>query len=279
MAVEVHQVSAASSDISFNLELIGTRTLLAPAVVTPPASQLVQVGSNAMFSVLAPGTSPLDYQWRFNGSPIVGATNNSFTQTNTQFAQAGGYDVVITNFAGSVTSAVAMLTVNRPPMAGTDGLAVLMNQPALRSIASLLTNDTDPDGDVVALLGFSAASTNGGAVSAASNLVIYTPLLNFTGPDLFSYTLTDGRGAMATGRVELLVVSAPLPLVNQIVLVPGGQKLRFLGAAGQAYSVQRSANLTEWTALYSTNAPPHGIIEYLDPDPPAGQAFYRAVSP
>ena len=281
MAVEVHQVGLTSSDVSFNLELIGTRTLFAPVVVTPPASQLVQQGSNATLSVLALGTPPLGLQWRFNGTPLLNATNPTLTQVNVQSAQAGAYDVVITSGGGSLTSVVAMLTVNRPPTAGTDGLAVLMNEPSSRSVASLLTNDVDPDGDTLTLLTVSATSTSGGAVSVSSNLMSYAPLPNFTGPDLFTYLASDGRGATATGRVEILVVTAPLPSVNQIVFVPAGgnRRVRFLGNGGQAYSVQRSTNLTVWTSLYSTNAPPHGIVEYLDAVPPAGQAFYRAVSP
>jgi hypothetical protein len=281
MAVEVHQVALTSSDISFNLELIGTRTLLAPAVVTPPASQLVQQGSNVTLSVLALGTPPMGLQWRFNGSPLANATNVTLTRMDVPFTQGGAYDVVVTNAAGSVTSAVAVLTVNRPPVAGTDGLAVLMNQPASRPLASLLTNDIDPDGDLLAVLSVSGTSSNGGAVSVSGNLVSYAPLLNFTGADLFTYIASDGRGATATGRVEILVVTSPLPSANQIVFVPAGgnRRVRFLGNGGQAYSVQRSTNLTAWTALYSTNAPPHGILEYLDPSPPAGQAFYRVKSP
>ena len=201
------------------------------------------------------------------------------TRTNVQFAQAGAYDVVVTNGGGMITSAVATLTVNLPPLTGADGLAVLVNQPVSRTLSSLLINDIDPDGDALSILSVAVAGTNGGLVSMSSNLVTYAPLLNFTGADLFTYLASDGRGATATGRVEVLVVSAPLPLVNQIVFRPGGgnHRLRFLGNGGQDYSVERSTDLITWTPLYSTNAPVHGIIEFEDSNPPAGQAFYRVL--
>jgi CotH kinase protein/Bacterial Ig domain/Lamin Tail Domain len=281
IAVEVHQVAVNSSDVSFNFELSGTRTLLAPAVVLPPSSQFVPPGSNVTFNFLALGTAPLISQWRFNGMPISGATNATLAMTNVQLAQAGAYDVVVTNSIGSTTSAVAFLMVNRPPIPGTDGMAVLINEAAVRSASSLLTNDTDPDGDLLTLLSITAASTNGATVSLAGDVVTYSPLPNFTGADLFSYTAADGRGATATGRVEILVVTAPLPSVNQIVFVPAGgdRRVRFLGNGGQPYTLQRSTNLVDWIPLHSTVAAPHGIIEYLDAAPPAGQAFYRTASP
>ena len=63
------------------------------------------------FSVLAAGTAPLFYQWRFNGTPLAGQTGTILTLANVQSPNAGNYVVVVTNAFGSVTSAVATLTV------------------------------------------------------------------------------------------------------------------------------------------------------------------------
>jgi len=89
---------------------------LPPAIILPPQSQLVAVGSNATFSVLATGTAPLGYQWRFAGTAIPGATATSYTVAGAQPADAGPYSVIITNWAGSVTSAPAILTVVSRPV-------------------------------------------------------------------------------------------------------------------------------------------------------------------
>ena len=62
----------------------------------------------AVFSVQASG-SALRYQWQFNSNNIVRATNSIFTVTNVALADAGDYQVVITNISGSVTSAPASL--------------------------------------------------------------------------------------------------------------------------------------------------------------------------
>jgi hypothetical protein len=61
--------------------------------------------------VNAGGTSP-QYQWQFNGTPIPNQTNTALTIFPIQSTNAGNYDVVVSNAAGSVTSAPpAMLTV------------------------------------------------------------------------------------------------------------------------------------------------------------------------
>src|SRR5439155_1037241 len=62
----------------------------APNITNQPATQGVLVGSNATFTVLAGGTAPLAYQWRFNTNNILsGATSASLTITNAQATNAG----------------------------------------------------------------------------------------------------------------------------------------------------------------------------------------------
>jgi endonuclease/exonuclease/phosphatase family metal-dependent hydrolase len=87
----------------------------APVLRTQPVGVTVTQGASATFSVTASGASPLDYQWRFNGSNLPGATTNPFTIGAAQLADAGNYSVVVTNLSGSATSAVATLTVNAVP--------------------------------------------------------------------------------------------------------------------------------------------------------------------
>ena len=93
---------------------IGTLTVtgvpIPPTITNQPQSLMINLGSNAMFTVGAIGTAPLAYQWQFNGGNISGATNTTYTRTNTQPADAGGYTVQVTNISGSVTSAEAGLS-------------------------------------------------------------------------------------------------------------------------------------------------------------------------
>ncbi|MDI1335131.1 MAG: matrixin family metalloprotease [Lacunisphaera sp.] len=87
----------------------------APTITTQPASVTVTAGSNAAFSVVAAaGTSPISYQWMFNGAAISGATSATLSLNSVTSASGGSYTVVVSTGAGSVTSSDATLTVNTP---------------------------------------------------------------------------------------------------------------------------------------------------------------------
>lgn len=89
----------------------------APALVlTPPQNTTVVLGANATLSAFAGGTPPLAYQWRFNGTNLPGATSNSFTRLNAQFAHSGNYDVIVSNAWGVDISPVAILEVGVSPV-------------------------------------------------------------------------------------------------------------------------------------------------------------------
>jgi uncharacterized repeat protein (TIGR01451 family) len=88
---------------------------MAPVILLQPTDQTVFVGGSAAFSVVADGTPPLNFQWSFNGTNLIGATNTTLTLANVQFSQAGNYAVLVTNSYGSVLSSNAVLTVNLPP--------------------------------------------------------------------------------------------------------------------------------------------------------------------
>jgi hypothetical protein len=83
----------------------------APRITSQPQSLWVSQGSSAALNVTASGTQPLDYQWRLNGGKLAGAKSSSYAITNAQPGNAGSYSVVVTNVAGAVTSAVAVVTV------------------------------------------------------------------------------------------------------------------------------------------------------------------------
>ena len=88
----------------------------APGITNQPASLAVNVGSNATFTVGAAGNGALSYQWWFNGTnSLGGGANASLTVTNGQNTNGGAYTVVVNDSLGSVTSAVATLTINSPP--------------------------------------------------------------------------------------------------------------------------------------------------------------------
>ncbi len=89
-------------------------------ITTQPASQALNAGAAATFSVTAAGDASLSYQWQRNdvalsdGGRIHGASTATLSISNLFQADAGSYMVRVTASSGSVTSSVATLTVNDP---------------------------------------------------------------------------------------------------------------------------------------------------------------------
>jgi hypothetical protein len=106
-------VTSAAATLTVNAAAV------APTITTPPANQTVTAGQTASFAVVAAGTAPLSYQWQKNGANIAGATSASYTTPVTTTADSGAtFRAVVSNTAGTVTSAAATLTVNPAPVAG-----------------------------------------------------------------------------------------------------------------------------------------------------------------
>ena len=85
--------------------------LLPPAINVQPTNIIATVGGTAIFSVAASGSTPLYYQWSWNGAKIFGATNSLLQLSNLQWSQAGIYSVSISNVIGSTVSSNAILTI------------------------------------------------------------------------------------------------------------------------------------------------------------------------
>ncbi len=86
-----------------------TGAISKPSIETQPASQTVVAGAEVTLTVKAKNV--VSYTWRRNGVPVVGGTGPSLRLQNVDAPQAGNYDVVLKNPAGTTTSAVAKLQV------------------------------------------------------------------------------------------------------------------------------------------------------------------------
>jgi hypothetical protein len=81
-------------------------------ITQQPLGATVGLGGLAIFTVVASGTEPLNYQWRLNGNAIPGATTTILLLSNVQPANAGNYDVVVNNAIGITGSEIATLTIS-----------------------------------------------------------------------------------------------------------------------------------------------------------------------
>jgi hypothetical protein len=100
-----------------------TVTNIPPVITLQPISQTNGGGTTVTLAVAATGTAPLIYQWQRFGTNLAnvaghinGATSNVLTISAVQTNNSGNYTVIVTNPGGSVTSSVAVLTVQTTPL-------------------------------------------------------------------------------------------------------------------------------------------------------------------
>ena len=138
---------------------------VAPVVIDAPASRTNSPGTTTTFTVTTSGTEPLSYQWLqnqvplANGGRISGATANALAISNLQAADAGSYSVVVSNLAGSATSANAILTVT----VSVPGSCV--------TAVSGLVDWWPGDGNAKDIVGTNNGALQGGAIASAAGMV------------------------------------------------------------------------------------------------------------
>ncbi len=108
-----HRNAPAAQVFSFERFCI-TGPCVPPVIVTPPESSSVCSGDSVVLDVTPSGSVPLTYAWRFQGTPIPGADQPTLLIDPVGPADAGDYDVVVTNSCGDATSLVATLDVVTP---------------------------------------------------------------------------------------------------------------------------------------------------------------------
>ncbi len=143
-----------------------------PTITTQPQSATVVLGGSATFSVVATGSPAPTYQWRKTGTALSGKTDATLTWPFVQAADAGNYDVVATNSAGSATSNSATLTVN----ASTNATITLSNlYQTYDGTPRIVTATTAPSG-------LSVSITYDGSSTAPTNASTYSVFATVTSP-------------------------------------------------------------------------------------------------
>ncbi len=141
------------------------------------------------------------------GAGFVGADSFSYTAVD-----SGGLTVT-----ANVTINVA--NVNDAPMAQNDTVSTNENTPIEIRVRD---NDSDTEGSALTVTSV-AEPLNGVAVISATGNVFYTPDLNYSGPDSFEYTVSDGDAtATATVVIQVIFVNvAPTPSADELFLSEG----------------------------------------------------------
>jgi hypothetical protein len=233
---------------------------VAPAITAQPVSQTVTAGQTASFTVVATGTAPLSYQWRKSGVNIAGATAASYTTPATTTSDNGAtFVVVVSNTAGTVTSAAAALTVNAAAVAPT-----ITTQPVSQTVTAgqtasftVVATGTAPlsyqwQRSGVNIAGATAASYTTPATTTSDNGATFRVVVSNT-----AGTVTSGAAALT---VNAAAVAPTITMQPASQAVTAGQTASFTvvatGTAPLNYQWQKSGvNIAGATAVtYTTPA-------------------------
>ena len=125
-------------------------------------------------------------------------------------AATAGFDYALADGNGGTDNAsvtIDITCVNEPPVATGDSVTVGEDAPA-DVTAQLLSNDTDPNSDTLAVSGVSNAS--GGSVDLTAGVVTFTPAADLCGDGEggFDYDVTDGNGGSDSASVIVDITCA-----------------------------------------------------------------------
>lgn len=247
-----------------------------PSITTPPLDQFVAAGSNATFSVLATGTAPLGYQWRRAGTNLPAATQSTFTRFTAQTADEGEYRVVVTNLAGAITSAPAMLVVNNPPQL-TPVTARLIHA----GVTLALTNsasDTDVPANTLTFTLDPGAPPAATLQSASGILAWPTTDADAGTTNSFTVRVTDDGIPPLSDAKTFTVGVLARPGIGSISASGGNVTLNWSAIPAARYRVQCKTNLDDaaWINLTPDITATGGSATFSD-TPGAGQRFYRVL--
>lgn len=223
--------------VATNISL--TVTGSAPYIVRQPyqlpnqtvvSNVVVSPGAQVSWSIVAKGSLPLSYQWRFNGVDIPGATNASLVLSDVTYDQSGFYNAVVRNPIGEVISGKVSLNVVQVLVSGNPPGSVLTNVPggltnvialaagsshvlALRSDRSLvawggsLSGNSSPTNIPVAainIVAIAAANATSMALRADGRVFVWGDNLSMT---TIPVTASNGIMAIADGGSHCLALN------------------------------------------------------------------------
>ncbi|MBC6421189.1 MAG: tandem-95 repeat protein [Hormoscilla sp. SP12CHS1] len=204
-----------------------------------------------------------------NGNVIYTPIQNlgpNFTTTDV-------FTYTIQDLAGATSTATVILKIGgpQPPRAANDTTMTLRG---FAVTIPVLENDTAIDGGTLSITSVSAPANGSASINnngTADDRIVYTPDSTFAGTEIFTYSMTDGRGSSDSAHV-VVTVSENLPPVavndTETIQLRGSSTVDVLdndfdpnagdgfsvtGVSGNAIAAFGSVTVTDGQAIYTPN--------------------------
>jgi hypothetical protein len=212
--------------------------------LTPTVSnQILNLNEDTPTPITLTGSDvPADpLTWTITQAPLHGslsgsAPNLTYTPTLNYYGPDSFKYTASDGLATSVeaTVTITISPVNDNPVANPDLAFTSTGVPA---VVNVLSNDTDVENDTLTITSVQSPTPNGGTVTFLGPNITHVAMIGFTGPDTFTYTISDGNGGTATGSVTVFVGADPPSITVQPVsqTVPAATNATFtVTASGSA---------------------------------------------
>jgi hypothetical protein len=239
-----------------------------PPIITNQPSDFYATGNQpASFNVSVTGNRPLAYQWQFNGTNLLNATNSTLSFTAVKQSNLGQYDVIVTNAYGSVTSSIANLFMypylNNP----FNGVVTYWGQTNTLSVGAW------GSGTLSYQWYF-----NGVAIDGATDSTLPLGAIQFSNAGQYSVVVNSSLGSVTNAPYQVVVNPANVSLVINPTTV-------IQGTVGYNYTIQSTINLGDTNAwITETNLtltqPIQNWTDYSVDTSKSGNShkFYRVIA-
>ena len=224
--------NSAGSVTSSEARLTVTAQMVRPAITRQPENLSVMTGAKAQFSVEVTGTSPLKYQWKKNGTDISDANSSTYTiDAASQADHDAVFSVVVRNYADTVTSSHARLTVSAALVAPT-----ITAQPVSQTVAAGQAASFSVQATGTAPLRYQWKQ-GGSDIPGATASTYTTPVTSMADSGMaYSVVVSSDLGKATSDAALLTVTTAPV-----ITRQPAAQSV----AVGKTASFSVTATGTE----------------------------------
>lgn len=203
-----------------------------PVITTQPQPQVLNVGSQATFTVIATSTTPLTYQWYYNCEPINGATSSTYTINSVSNLNIGVYDVIITNTGGSIQSNTVPLSIINIPLIISQPQSQVVNSGSSTNFTIISYSST---------LATFQWYLNGQIIPNATNPTYLICSAQSTDAGNYNVVITNSAGSV-TSLIATLTVNGNAPV---IIEQPNSQKVSLGSSVKLCVKVLQNINDTQ----------------------------------
>ena len=214
-----------------------------PAITKQPVNSNLAANASTTLSVVASGSSPLNYQWRNNGVNIAGATSASLSVRT-----AGSYSVVVSNSAGSVTSAVAVVktALSIPSLAADyQGLIIPTASASAIDLSAAVSASVSSTGSITGKIVRRTGSpqTFTGKVDSFGNV-------SFSTGNTPTIAILNGSSSLGSLSLELASSSTGRRIIGKVTSTSAGKSVESASLVATPTVTPASALNGTYTALF-----------------------------